>query len=97
MTEIGVQVDDISTITTAGMISTKFTDSSFGDFFVIRWFLPSAFSAKLGPANNRQVSGPNFYWNNKVANSSVSVSVDTALTAGSVRFFARYALVNFIG
>lgn len=97
LTEIGVQVDDISTIGTAGMISTRFTDSNFGDMFVIRWYVPSTFAPKTGPANNRQVSGPGFYWNNKLANSTLSVSTDTALTAGSIRFFARYALVNFIG
>lgn len=97
LTEIGIQIDDTSTIASAGMISTKFTDSSFGDMFVIRWFIPSAFSAKTAPSNNRQVSGPGFAWNNKVANSTLQVSLDTALTAGSVRFFARYALTNFVG
>lgn len=97
ITECGIQLDDISTIGTAGMVSTKFTDSAFGDFFVIRWYLPTTFAPKTGPATNRQINGPGFFWNNKTANSTVSVSIDTALTAGSARFFARYALTSFVG
>jgi len=97
ITEMGVQVDDICTISVAGMVSTKFTDTSSGDMFVIRWYIPSAFSPKTGPSNNRQVSGPGFAWNNKVANSSLQVSVDTALTAGTARFFIRFAQTNFVG
>ena len=99
ITELGMQVDSISTIATQGMVSLFFTDSSFGTFFNIRWFIPQSVSpANIAVATNTRVTnGPGFYFNNKVAGSSVSVATDTALTAGQVRFFARYALTSNIG
>lgn len=98
ITELGMQVDPISTIATAGMVNLAFADSSFGTFFNIRWYIPQTITGgPTVPTNTRITNGPGFYWNNKVSGTSVSVSTDVALTAGSVRFFARYALVNFIG
>lgn len=99
ITECGMQVDPVTTIASAGMVNLFFSDSSFGTIFNIRWFLPStvAGGGPNIPTNTRITNGPGFYWNNKVAGTSLSVNTDTALTAGSVRFFARYALVNFIG
>ena len=97
ITELGMQVDPITTIAVAGMVNLMFSDSSFGTFFNIRWYLPSTVPGINVPTNTRITNGPGFYWNNKVAGSSVSVSTDVALTAGSVRFFARYALTSYIG
>lgn len=98
ITECGMQVDPISTIAVAGMVNLSFTDSSFGTIFNIRWYIPATVTGgPTVPTNTRITNGPGFYWNNKVAGTSLSVATDTALTAGSIRFFARYALVNFIG
>ena len=99
ITELGMQVDPICTITANGMVNLMFQDSSFGTFFNIRWFIPQTVSPSniLVATNNRVTNGPGFFWSGKTANSTVSVSTDTALTAGSIRFFARYALTNFLG
>lgn len=97
ITELGMQIDPISTIATSGMVNLFFTDSNFGTFFNIRWFIPQNITNPTQPANTRITNGPGFYWNNKVAGTSVAVNTDTALTAGSVRFFARYALTTNIG
>lgn len=97
ITELGMQVDPTCTIAVAGMVNLLFSDSSFGTFFNIRWYIPASFAPGNAPTNTRVTNGPGFYFNNKVANSSVSVSTDTALTAGTVRFFVRYALTSNIG
>lgn len=97
ITEIGMQIDPISTILAAGMVNLFFSDSSFGTFFNIRWYIPQNITNPTLPSNQRITNGPGFYWNNKVAGSSVFVNTDTALVAGSVRFFARYALTSNIG
>ena len=97
ITELGMQVDPTTTISVAGMVNLFFADSSFGTFFNIRWYIPASFAPGNAPMNTRVTNGPGFYWNNKVAGTSVTVNTDTALTAGSVRFFARYALTTNIG
>lgn len=97
LTAYGVQIDDISTIAVAGMISMIFSDSSFGTVINFRWYLPTTFAPKNGPVNNRVVNTVGDYWNNRVAGSILSFHIDTPLVAGSIRAFARYALVNFLG
>jgi hypothetical protein len=99
ITELGMQVDPISTIAANGMVNLFFSDSSFGTFFNIRWFIPQSVSpTNIAVATNTRVTnGPGFFWNNKTANSSVSVATDVALIAGSIRFFARYALTSIVG
>lgn len=97
ITELGMQVDPICTIASARMINLFFSDSSFGTFFNIRWYMPTTAAPGQIVQNMRIVNGPGFYFNNKVANSTVSVATDTALVAGSVRFFARYVLTSYIG
>lgn len=97
ITEIGMQIDPTCTIASAGMVNLFFSDSSFGTFFNIRWYIPQTIAGINVPMNNRVVNGPGFYFNNKVANSTVSVQSDVAILTGSVRFFARYALTSYIG
>lgn len=97
ITELGMQVDPICTVASAGMINLFFSDSSFGTFFNIRWYLPTNAAPGQIAQNMRVVNGPGFYFNNKVPNSTVSVATDTAIVLGSVRFFARYALTSYIG
>lgn len=96
LTNIGIQVDPTTTIGVAGMVQLIFSDTSFGNVAVARFYIPASFTP---PSVNNQIiqNGPGFAWNNQVANSSLQVSVDTTLTAGQVRFFARYANVSFLG
>lgn len=93
----GLQFDATSTITTAGMVSAMFTDSSSGIIANFRWYLPGNITPATLPSNDRVVNAPDSIWNNKVANSTLSVSLDTALLTGSARFFVRYALTKIVG
>lgn len=96
LTNIGFQIDNITTIAVAGMISIIFSDSSFGTMANYRWYIPQNITNPTLPANDRVVNGPGFYFHNTVANSSLSVHVDTALLTGQVRCFARYALTQYL-
>lgn len=93
----GLQFDAISTIASAGMVSAMFTDSSSGIIANFRWYLPGNITPSTLPSNDRVVNAPDSIWNNKVANSTLSVSLDIALLTGSARFFVRYALTKLVG
>jgi len=95
--EIFLQVDLTATIASAGMISCIFSDSSYGQFFVFRIYLPSSAGTSTIPVIIRQTNGPGFYWSNKTANSVASVALNTALTAGSIRVGCRYGITNIVG
>jgi|SRR5712664_22045 len=98
ITNFGLQVDPICTIAAAGMVSLVFSDSSFGTWSLFRWYLPQTITPPTIGTNMRIVNSDGFQWNNKVANSSTSVSVNTTLTGtGTIRFFVRYALTSLLG
>lgn len=97
ITELGYHIDLTATLAVAGMINLVFTDSSFGTVANFRIFVPATVTLPLTASTIRQVNAGPFIWNNKVASSTLSVSVNTALTAGTIRAFARYALTNFLG
>jgi hypothetical protein len=98
ITDMGVQVDPLSTIGVASTISFGFTDSSSGAVFMLLWFLPTTAPTKTAAENDRVVTGPgNLIWSSKVANSVLSVALPVALVTGSVRFFVRYGLTSRLG
>lgn len=97
ITAFGYQIDATTTIASAGMISIMFTDTASGGWGTFRAFVPAAFAAGNTPGSVRQVNDGPFVWSNKVANSSVQVALDTALTAGSVRCFIRYGRTAQLG
>lgn len=95
--ELGMQLTPDITIAVAGTVQLSFVDSSFGVFFRLVWFIPATAPTKTQATISREVSGPNFYWSGKVPSTTVTVTTDTALTGGSVRFFARYGLTSHFG
>lgn len=97
ITELGYQIDANATIAAAGMISLTFTDSSFGTIANFRIWIPSTAGAPTVPTNMRQVNQGPFVWSNRTANSTLSVAVNTALTAASIRAFVRYGITNIVG
>lgn len=95
--ELGMQLSPDITIGTAGTVNMFFADSQDGTFFNLVWLVPSTAPAKTQVTINRQTNGPGFYWSAKHSGSSVTFATDTALTAGSVRWFIRYGLTRIIG
>lgn len=95
--QLGYQADQVSTIAVAGEINIVFSDSSFGTFANFRLYIPQNASPGQIPAVIRQTNEGPFVWSNKIANSSVSVSIDTALTAGAIRCFIRWGRTAYLG
>ena len=95
--QLGYQADQISTIAASGEVNIVFSDSSSGTFANFRLYIPQTASPGQIPAVIRQVNEGPFVWSNKVANSSVSCSIDTALTAGSIRCFIRWGRTAYLG
>lgn len=97
LTEFGFQCDPTATMTAAGMETINISDSVSGMVASFRIYIPSSAGAPTVPTIIRQVNQGPFIWNNKTANSVLSVALGTALTAGSIRVFVRYGLCNYLG
>ena len=97
LTELGYHADLTCTLAAGGMINITFADSSFGTIANFRLFVPASVTLPLFATTIRQVNQGPFIWSNKVANSTLSVSINTALTAGTIRCFARYGTTSYLG
>jgi len=83
ITDMGLQVDPLSTIGAAATINLSFIDTSSGTVFTALWFLPNVAPTKTAAENDRVVTGPaNLIWSSKIAASSLQVSASTALVLG---------------
>jgi hypothetical protein len=73
------------------------SDSSFGIFYQIRYFMVGA---SITPLNNStdvtQSTPPAFFWNNKVANSSLSLVLSQNIS-GAMVVVINYGLCSFVG
>lgn len=98
ITDLGVQISANATVSGGAEITLVFTDSGFGGIFTLLAWLPGAQASPAVPTCIREVSGPgNLVWSAKSSNTTLSVSTSVALTAGSIRFFARYGLTSILG
>lgn len=97
VTQLGFQCDATATLAAGGMESITLTDSSFGTIASFRIYIPAAVTLPVVATPIRQVNEGPFVWKNSVANSTLSVALGTALTAGSIRVFVRYALTQSLG
>ena len=97
ITELGYHADVTCTLASAGMISITFMDSSSGTVANFRLYVPAAVTAPGYATTIRQVNQGPFVWSSKVASSTLSVSINTALTAGSIRCFVRYGTTSYLG
>lgn len=97
ITEIGFQATYNATLASAGTVALTFTDSTFGTIASFQIFLPSTVTNPTGPWTLRQTTAQPLVWVSLVGNTSLSVSVNTALATGSIRAFARYGYCYGVG
>jgi len=95
--QIGFQCDPTATMSAGGMETVTFTDSVSGTVAQFRIYIPASAAAPTVPTIIRQTNEGPFVWNNKIANSILSVALGTALTAGTIRVFVRYGLCSYLG
>lgn len=97
VTRLFVEVDATATKAAAGMVNFTVSDTVSGEVAQFRIFLPAAFVAPTIPTGPliAQTSG-GFLWNNKSAGSKLQVSLNLALTAGSIRFSCNYGLTDIV-
>lgn len=95
---ISVSLDAAATIASAGTLSISITDSSSSFLFIPRFHVVGTAAP---PAVNTECplteTPPDFYWNNKVANSTLSLTLSAALTAGNAVVVINYGLCSFVG
>lgn len=97
VTEWGYQVSVMTTVTGGANVGVIFTDSVFGTVANFIFWAPNTFTAPNSAATLRQVAGPGLVWVCENSGSSLSVALDTTLTAGLVRAFARYGFQTGVG
>ncbi|MDN7881250.1 hypothetical protein [Burkholderia aenigmatica] len=97
LTQIGFQCDPTATLAAGGMETVVLSDSVSGTVAQFRIYIPASAGAPAVPTIIRQVNDGPFVWNNKSAGSVLTAALGTALTAGSIRVFARYGLCNYLG
>lgn len=97
ISEFGFQCDPIATLGAAGMETINISDSVSGMVASFRIYIPASAGAPTVPTIIRQVNEGPFIWNNKSSGSILTVTLGTALTAGSIRVFVRYGLCNYLG
>ena len=96
-TTCGVTVDPTCSVSGGGEVNITLTDSSSGVISVFRFYIPAASSTPTVPTFIKDSNSPGFFWNNKVAGSSLAVASSVALTTGSIRCFLRYGLCSYLG
>ncbi len=97
LTQLGFQC--AATTTTAGgaTVSIVFSDSVFGTIANFQLWVPASAASPATPFILRETNeGPHIF-NNRAANSVLSVNVLTALSGGSIRCFCRYGITNYLG
>ena len=96
VTRLFVEVDATCTVASAGMNTINFTDTGSG--LVVgqyRVWLPATFTAPTGPTGPQlATTGTGYWYRSRTANSTLQVSLSTALTAGSIRVAVNYAIIN---
>lgn len=94
VTGIQITIDPICTIAVAGMVNMALTDSVFGNIATLRVYIPSTPGAPTVPTVIRQTSAPGAFWPAPQAASTLSASLNVALTAGSIRVSFHYGLTS---
>lgn len=97
ISQLGFQCDPTATMTGGGIETISFTDSASNMVAQFRIYVPASAASPTVPTIIRQVNEGPFVWNNKTANSVLSIALGTALTAGTIRVFVRYGLWNYLG
>lgn len=97
VTQFGCSVDPTSTVAGGGIVVLNFTDSESGDWAGLRFYLPNSVGNPSNATALHELNPGPFIWNNKIANSTASVSLSSNLTSGSIRAFVRYARTQYLG
>lgn len=96
ITRLLVSIDPTCTTTGGGIVAVTFTDSAFGLIGSARGYCPAAFTAPtIATPSTIVESGFGYFFNSTTAGSTLSVALNTALTAGSYRLAINYGLTNY--
>jgi len=96
LTRLFVEVDASCTVSGGGMVSINFTDTGSGlSVSQYRVYIPATFTAPTVPTGPQLASTGTGYWfRARTPGSTLTVSLNTALTAGTIRVAANYALTT---
>ena len=86
-----------STLSSAGVDQISLVDSSFGTIWSSTFSLPSSYTAQSVPFAVTFAIPPGYFWNNKTANSSLSISMTAALATWSVAYTLNYGICSWVG
>ena len=86
-----------ATIAVAGDLIATLHDSVTGDIAQFVFSVPSGAPTLAAASAIHQTSAPDFLWNNKAANSNLSLNLSAALTAGKLYYNVGYGLTAVVG
>ena len=97
VTRLLVEVLPNATMTSAGMVNVTFSDSVLGTLGQLPVYLPATFTAPTVPTvATPQETGSGFLVRSKNSGSTLSVSVNNALSGGSIRVAVNYGLTPIL-
>jgi len=96
LTRLFVEVDASCTMSSGGMVSINFIDTISGkNVGQYRAYIPATFTPPSVPTGPQLASTGAGYWFRSLnPNSSLQVSLNSALTGGTIRCAVNYALIN---
>ena len=90
ITGIQITIDPICTTGSGGMVNITLTDSVDGTIATLRAYIPASATAPTIATVIRQTSAPGNFWASDTQATTITASISTALTAGSVRISFNY-------
>jgi len=96
VTRLFVEVDASCVMASGGMVSINFVDTVSGqNVGQYRAYIPATFNPPSVPTGPQLAStGAGYYFRSLNPNSSLQVSVNNALTGGTIRCAVNYALID---
>lgn len=91
-TTVKITVDPTATIAAAGMVTVNVSDSNDGIIHQTRLYIPATAGAPTIPTAIQFTNPPGFFFGASTPGSNLSVVLNTALTAASIRCSIHYGL-----
>jgi len=96
ITRLFVEIDASCTLASGGMVSINFTDTNSGLIVgQYRAYIPATFTPPSVPTGPQlATSGTGYWYRSRTANSTLTASISSALTSGTVRCAVNYAITT---
>ena len=92
-----IKVDPNCTVSGGALQTITIADSSSGQLLQYRVWIPNTFTSPTSPVAGIETQTTNYFFDSKVATSTLTVTLGTALTSGSIRVAINYGFTAIQG